>query len=262
MNIMQILALVSGIAVTIIGLVLSTDKPIMFLDGTSLFIVIGGTLASAAISVQIPRLLKLFKIFINRMLKGKSVDFKLVITEVIKLSDAFYGKKDLQDFKKNITDPFILEAVDLYTDELVDDERFIKMLKDRVNNMKKALMMDINRFKNIGKYPPAFGMMGTTMGMVVLLSGLGGKDAMKTMGPAMAVCLITTLYGVIIANVLIVPISENIEDSIMEIHLKNQIIAEGFNLILQKTPPPVLAEELNSFLEEKDRLDWKVVLGA
>ena len=52
------------------------------------------------------------------------------------------------------------------------------------------------------------------MGMVVLLSGLGGKDAMKTMGPAMAVCLITTLYGVIIANVLIVPISENIEDSI------------------------------------------------
>ena len=128
---------------------------------------------------------------------------------------------------KNITDPFIAEAIDLYTDDLVDDERFIKMLKDRVRNMKKSLMMDINRFKNIGKYPPAFGMMGTTMGMVVLLSGLGGKDAMKTMGPAMAVCLITTLYGVIIANVLIVPISENIEDSIMEIDLKNQIIAEG-----------------------------------
>ena len=59
MNIMQLLALGSGIAVTITGLILSTDKPIMFLDGTSLFIVIGGTLASAAISVQIPRLLKL-----------------------------------------------------------------------------------------------------------------------------------------------------------------------------------------------------------
>ena len=262
MNIMQLLALGSGIAVTITGLILSTDKPIMFLDGTSLFIVIGGTLASAAISVQIPRLLKLFKIFINRMLKGKSVDFKSVITEVIKLSDAFYAKKNLQEYKNNINDPFILEAVELYIDELVDDEKFIKMLKDRVNNMKKALMMDVNRFKNIGKYPPAFGMMGTTMGMVVLLSGLGGKDAMKTMGPAMAVCLITTLYGVIIANVLIVPISENIEDSIMEIHLKNQIIAEGFSLILQKTPPPVLAEELNSFLEVKDRLDWKEVLGT
>ena len=180
---------------------------------------------------------------------------------MIKLSDAFYAK-EFTEYKNNITDPFILEAVELYIDELVDDEKFIKMLKDRVNNMKKALMMDVNRFKNIGKYPPAFGMMGTTMGMVVLLSGLGGKDAMKTMGPAMAVCLITTLYGVIIANVLIVPISENIEDSIMEIHLKNQIIAEGFSLILQKTPPPVLAEELNSFLEVKDRLDWKEVLGT
>ena len=116
------------------------------------------------------------------MLKGKSVDFKKVITEIIKVSDAFYAKKNLKEFKSNITDPFLLESIDLYTDELVDDERFIKMLKDRVNNMRKGLMMDVNRFKNIGKYPPAFGMMGTTMGMVVLLSGLGGKDAMKTMG--------------------------------------------------------------------------------
>ena len=103
------------------------------------------------------------------MLKGKSVDFKNVITEVIKLSDAFYAKKNLQEYKSNITDPFILEAVELYIDELVDDDKFIKMLKDRVNNMKKSLMMDVNRFKNIGKYPPAFGMMGTTMGMVVFL---------------------------------------------------------------------------------------------
>ena len=117
----------------------------MFLDGTSLFIVIGGTTASAAISVQIPRLLKLFKIFINRMIKGKSVDFKLVITEIIKLSDAFYAKKNLQEFKSNINDPFIQESIDLYTDDLVDDEKFIKMLQDRVGNMKKTLMMDVKQ---------------------------------------------------------------------------------------------------------------------
>jgi len=259
---MQILALLLGVGVTGAGLFLSTSDVGMFLDGTSLFIVIGGTLASTAISVQIPRIVKLFKIFINKMIKGRAVNYQEVIKQIIRLSDAFYSNKNLQEFKESIEDPFIRECIDLYTDELVEDDRYIRMLKDRIINMKKALTMDVNRFKNIGKYPPAFGMMGTTMGMVVLLSGLGGKDAMKTMGPAMAVCLITTLYGVIMANVIIVPISENIEDSAAEIHLKNTIIVEGFNLILQKTAPPVLAEELNSFLEEKDRLDWKEVLSG
>ena len=262
MNIMQILALLLGLGVTAVGLFLSTSDVMMFVDGTSIFIVLGGTLASTAISVRLPRIMKLLKIFINKMLKGKSVDFQDVIKQIIRLSDAFYSKKNLQEFKESLDDPFIGECIDLYTDELVDDERFIRMLRDRIINMKKALTLDVNRFKNIGKYPPAFGMMGTTMGMVVLLSGLGGKDAMKTMGPAMAVCLITTLYGVIVANVMIVPISENIEDSATEIHLKNTIIVEGFNLILEKTAPPILAEELNSFLEEKDRLDWKEVLSG
>ena len=262
MNLIQVSALFLGLAVTIIGLFLSTDNILMFVDFTSIFIVLGGTFASAAISVQFPRLLKLFKLFMTKLVKGRTVDYQSVIKEVLKLSDAFYSKKNLSEFKETIEDPFLKECLELYIDELVDDERFIRMLKDRTRNMKKSLGMDVNRFKNIGKYPPAFGMMGTTMGMVVLLSGLGGKDAMKTMGPAMAVCLITTLYGVIVANVMIVPVSENIEDSAAEIHLKNTIIVEGLALILANTPPPVLAEELNSHLEDKDRLDWKEVLSA
>ena len=262
MNLTQVLALFLGLAVTIIGLFLSSDNILMFLDGTSIFIVVGGTVAAASISVKIPRLTGLLKIFINKIVKGKTVDYQFIIKELLLLSDAFYSNKNLVEFSNTLTDPFLKESLNLYNDEIVDDSRYIKMLRDRIKNMKKRLSMDVNRFKNIGKYPPAFGMMGTTMGMVVLLSGLGGKDAMKTMGPAMAVCLITTLYGVIMANVMIVPISENIEDSAQEIHLKNTIIVQGLQLILEKTPPPVIAEELNSFLRVQDRLDWKEVISA
>ncbi len=263
MNITQILSLLIGLGVTLIGLYVSSNKNIvMFYDGISLFIVIGGTLAATAISVKIPRMLNLLKIFLNKMIKGKTVNYQEVISEILVLSDAFYSGKDLAQVKEEVSDSFLVEAIDLYLDEIVDDKRYLRMLGDRVKNMHKSLMMDVNRLKNIGKYPPAFGMMGTTMGMVVLLAGLGGKDALKTMGPAMAVCLITTLYGVIISNVLIVPISENIDDSAQEIYLKNKIIVEGLKLIFENSPPAVLAEELNSYLQVEDRLDWKEVLSV
>ena len=262
MNFSAIISLFLGVLVTVIGVYLTTDNVLMFVDGTSLFIVIGGTLAAASISVRIPKMIVLLKIFFHRMLKGQTVNYPEVIKELIHLNFAYNAKKDLNVEKESFKDPFIKECIELYLDELVDDKHFLKILKDRVKAMHKSIMIDINRLKNIGKYPPAFGMMGTTMGMVVLLSNLGGKDAMKTMGPAMAVCLITTLYGVIIANVLIVPVSENIDDSAQELDLKHKIIVEGMRLILQNTAPAIIAEELNSYLPHEDRLDWKEVLSA
>lgn len=262
MNIGSILALFSGIIVTIVGVRLTTDKPMMFVDGVSVFIVVGGTFAATAISVRTSKMFVLFKIFMNRMIKGKAVKFPEVISELIQLSHAFASKKNLNVEMQKLKDTFLKECVQLYLDELVDDSRYIRMLDDRVKNMHKSLMIDINRFKNIGKYPPAFGMLGTTMGMIVLLSELGGKDAMKTMGPAMAVCLITTFYGVIMSNIMVIPVSENIDDSAQEINLKNKIIVEGLKLILKKTSPAILAEELNSHLNHEDRLDWKEVLNV
>jgi chemotaxis protein MotA len=261
-NISSIVALMSGVLVTFIGIYLTTDNMLMFWDGTSIFIVIGGTLAAASISVRIPKIVDLFKIFLNKMIRGKTVDFQSGIKELIQLNHAFNNSQDLSSHVQNIKDPFIKECVDLYLDELVDDAHYLKILRDRVKHMHKSIQIDITRLKNIGKYPPAFGMMGTTMGMVVLLSSLGGKDAMKTMGPAMAVCLITTLYGVIFSNVLLVPISENIDDSATEIDLKHKIIVEGIKLTLKKIPPAIMTEELNSHLNHEDRLDWKEVISA
>jgi chemotaxis protein MotA len=262
MNLGAIISLLSGILVTFIGIYLTTNEMMMFWDVTSIFIVIGGTLAATAISVRMGKLFVLFKIFFNKMIRGKTVNFSHVITELIQLNHAFNSGKDLSKHIEEITDPFLKESLELYLDDLVDDAHFLKILRDRVKNMHKSIMIDIKRLKNIGKYPPAFGMMGTTMGMVVLLSNLGGKDAMKTMGPAMAVCLITTLYGVIFSNVLLVPISENIDDSAQELDLKHKIIVEGMKHILLKTPPAIMTEELNSHLGHEDRLDWKEVLRA
>lgn len=264
MNLTALLSLISGILVAVLGMVLTAKErgAGLFWDEISIFIVVGGTIAATSISVRVPKMWTLFKIFMNKVIRGRSVDFKKVIIELIKVNNEFSRTKNFEQAINNVQDPFLKECLQLHIDDLVDDHQFIKMLKDRVRNMHKFLMIDINRFKNIGKYPPAFGMMGTTIGMVVLLDSLGGKDAMSRMGPAMATCLITTLYGVIMANIFVVPISENIDDCAQEINLKNKIIVEGLHLVLLKTPPAIIAEELNSHLELNNRVDWKEVTSA
>ena len=87
-------------------------------------------------------------------------------------------------------------------------------------------------------------------------------DAIKMIGPAMGVCLITTLYGVVVANLAVIPVAENLFASTKETHLKNQIIVEGVRLILGKTNPIVVAEKLNSFLPPSKRLNWKEVVNG
>lgn len=262
MNLSSIFAISMGLLVTMVGLYLSSDNMGLFFDGTSVFVVLGGTLAAAATSVQTPKLINLFKIFMRQTIKGKVVNYSEVIKELIEMSAYFSNRPKLAGKKNGIKDDFLKTCVELYLDDLVNDDWYIELINNRKKNMTKSLMMDVTRYKKIGKYPPAFGMMGTTMGMVVLLSELGGKDAMKTMGPAMAICLITTLYGVILANVVIVPIGENIEHAVSDIDLKNRIVVEGIDLLIKKTPPAIIAEELNSYLDEADHFNWREVVSG
>jgi chemotaxis protein MotA len=101
------------------------------------------------------------------------------------------------------------------------------------------------------------GLMGAVLGMIALLGSLGSPGAEKTVGPAMSVALVATFYGIALANVLIIPIGENLVERAGIIRTKNTIIVAGVRLILEKTNPILLAEKLNSFLLPKERLDWK-----
>lgn len=250
-----------AIIVLVVGLKLSTDDLTMFFDVPSIFIVVGGTIASTAISFKLDRLLVLFKIFFYRVIMGRKTNYRQIIIDLMKISDAYNKGESLENHLTGIKDPFMKEALTLVNDDILEEDELFDLLDERADNMHYTYMEDANRIKAMGKYPPAFGMMGTTIGMIVLLGNLGGADALKKMGPAMGVCLITTLYGVIISNMAIVPIAENLIDSAREIFVKNKIIVEGVKLLSQKTNQVILAEKLNSYLQPSQRLDWKQVVG-
>ena len=257
MNFYSLIGLLLALGVFIAGVVTSADNYLHFWDFPALLIVLGGTFAALSISFQVNRVFALFKAFFKRVLFGHRHSYDQVIQELMKISEGNRKGESLDLFINSTKDHFLKESLLLCHDNILEGDDLFEVLENRVENMHFHYMEEANRFKAAGKYPPAFGLMGTTIGMIVLLSSIGGADALKKIGPAMSVCLTATLYGVTLANFFFIPIGENLVDSSREIYLKNKIIVEGIRLMLQKTNPIVLAEKLNSFLMPHDRLDWK-----
>lgn len=261
MNIFSILGLMIATGVILAGLRLSTNNMIIFLDYPSMFIVIGGTFAATSISMSLDKITSLFKIFIKHISGRSNVNFDQEITKIMGLCEAYRKGESLEVLANKVEEPFLKESLLLAHDGILDKESLLTLLQGRIEKMNDLRIEDAVKLKSLGKYPPAFGMMGTTIGMIVLLSNLGGEDAIKMIGPAMSVCLLTTLYGVIIANLFFLPVSENLLEAARLIHLKEIVYFEGISNILNKTNPVIVAENLNSFLPPAKRLDWKKMVN-
>jgi chemotaxis protein MotA len=114
-------------------------------------------------------------------------------------------------------------------------------------------------FKIIGKFPPAFGLVGTTLGMIVLLQGLGSPDAFDRIGPAMSIALVATFYGLIFANVFLIPIGENLTRASEDDLLMRRIVVDGVRLLKEQKHPLLVEEYLKSYLAPSERRKMKKV---
>lgn len=261
MNFFTIISFIMAVGVLIGGFKLASPDLSLFLDYPSMFIVGGGTFAATAISFRLNRMFELTKVFVGRVLRGNTVDNTGLVREIIKTVDEVKKGKSCADAANSVSDTFFKESLELIQDGLLGKDEILDVLKLRNYKLTANYKTECDKMRSIGKFPPAFGMIGTTIGMIVLLANLGREDAMKFIGPAMGVCLITTLYGASIANIFIIPMAENLTDSTKEIFAKNEIVIEGAKLILEDANPILAAERLNSFLNPKQRVDWRELLG-
>jgi chemotaxis protein MotA len=260
MNVSTVLSFIMAISVIVWAAATSTDNPKSFLDLHGAVIVIAGSTVAVAISFEWSRVYLMLKVFWNRTIIGKKPDYIALIKELMKLADAYRNESpDLPGLVENQKDPFLKEGMKLLLDELVEPAQLNKILKVRVGTFFDRYSDDASRFRSMGKYPPAMGLMGAVMAMIALLGGLGKPGAEKTIGPSMSLALVATLYGIAFANLIIIPIGENLTETAKEHQRKNMIITEGIKLVASKTNPIVLAEELNSFLLPNERIDWKSV---
>jgi chemotaxis protein MotA len=228
------------------------------IDIHGLVIVIGGTVAATAISFKPSEILIMLRASYRGMFSGRGIDYRSIVQELTELAQVYRDDPEsVRARLKKTDDFFIREAMTLMLDEIASEKELKKILQDRSESVFERYVADAKKFKSIGKYPPAMGLMGAVLGMIALLGGLGTPGAEKTVGPAMSVALVATFYGIALANLIIIPVGENLVDRAQTIKLKNDIIVSGVILIQEKTNPLLLVEKLNSYLLPAERLKWK-----
>ncbi len=252
MDIASLAGIVLGVAMCILGIVTSGGVEAFgnFVDIPSVFVTIGGSLSSVLSSHKLPDFINGFK-SISLPFQEKVVDPGQVIKQIIDLSNV--GRKEgllaLEEAANNIEDDFLKKGIMLVVDgtdpELVRGilETDLYCLQDRHGKV-------IGFWEKWAEMGPAWGMIGTLLGLVNMLKKLDDPSAI---GPNMAVALLTTLYGSLIANWLCNPIANKLKaNDAIEVVMR-EITIEGLLSIQAGENPRVIEEKLKSFLAPSAR---------
>ncbi len=258
MNFSSLLGVLTGVGVMYAALHATTDNLMFFLDLHSILIVVGGTWAAASISFPILQVLGLFKVFLLRVLGRHQIDYTAAIQQILELNKkASMGTSALNDSLNSIRHEFLKECVSLVAAGVLTENEIRTTLEQRLKTIEMRFMHEANMFKSIGRFPPAFGLLATTLGMIALLQKIGQPDSQKLIGPAMSIGLIGTLYGIALANLVFLPIAENLTERTVEEMTLRRMMVEGAIMLKQQVNPITLREGLNSFLLPKDRVTRK-----
>jgi chemotaxis protein MotA len=234
----------------------STGNIMIFFDPHAILIVIGGTISVSCVCFSLPKLLVLFKVFLNRMVSRKNLDYNPLYDEIVMLSDAARRSRDsFEGAIENIRTPFLKDAAEIlfWKEADISPTKLRYILDLRVSTHYERYLDQANMFRTIAKFPPVFGLMGTTLGMIVLLQGLGGNDAADTIGPSMSIALVATLYGIVVANYVFVPISENLTRGAKEDLIARRMVVESILLIDARMPTRFVEETVKSLLLPGER---------
>jgi len=226
------------------------SKVWLFVDIPSVFIVVGGPLAACLVAFPMGLILKMHKIILITY-TAKDRDPLRVIEQIVSLSETARreGLLSLENHMDEISDnPLlatgILMAVDGMSPEVVESVMTIDI--DAVNARHQ---LGAKLVSCLGRYAPAFGMMGTVVGLVLMLSDLNPD----TLGPGMAVALITTFYGALMANITFLPWADKLAIINDEELLGMEITLKGVIAIQSGENPRVIKQKLLMYLPKSQR---------
>ncbi len=256
-----IFAIILSLAVFVIAAATSSRNPMIYLNAHAALVVLGGTFAASAISFGLERFVSLAKVLYRRLFLGhRNYEPKMLIEVIMHYAEIYRNHPEqLRVEAQKSPDYFLKESLELVADNYLSEEDLIRIMMTRTNSTYQRYQEEAIKFRSLAKFPPAFGLMCAVLGMIGIMAELGNSGSMSAIGPSLALALVGTLYGVALANVVILPLAENLLESARELRAKNLMITEAVHLILQKKNPILMAEDLNSFLLPSERVDWRKV---
>tara|TARA_B100002049_G_scaffold88839_1_gene65454 strand:- start:80 stop:847 length:768 start_codon:yes stop_codon:yes gene_type:complete len=252
MDIATIIGIILGIGSILGGILLMTPDLGMFGSVSSFAIVFGGMIASVSVAFPLQEVLKLGAAM-GAVFKGSKEKLGDEVDGAVEVSEtARKGVADLESKVSSIDNPFFRDGVQMVIDGMAIEE-LTDILTTRIDYRESRERTQADLFKNMGVMSPAWGMIGTLIGLVVMLSGFG-EGGTDTLGAGMSAALITTFYGAVFANLFFLPMSAKILTRVAFHSTQQSLYLEAVRLIHQKKHPIIVREKLNSYIPPKE---WK-----
>ncbi len=216
-----------------------------FVDAPSLLIVFGGSITSLLVSYPLNNVINGFK-SIGIIMKNQDNDPAAIIKKIIDLANLARreGLLALEEAVSEIEDAFLKKGIMLVVDG-TDPELVRNILETELTYQDSRHKDTAKVWDTWGELAPAFGMIGTLIGLVMLLKNLSDPSSI---GPMMAVAILTTLYGSLLANVLCIPVGNKLKFFSANEMLMKELLIEGMLSIQAGENPRIIEEKLKSFL--------------
>ncbi|MDI7248272.1 MAG: motility protein A [Bacillota bacterium] len=249
MDLTTLLGIVAGM--TLVGTAIQMGGSLRsFIDIPSMMITIGGTIASTFINFRmddIKNVLRVTKVAFTR----RPPQLTSVITQIISLAELARreGLLALDNSLDKVKDDFLRHGLQLVVDG-VDAAVIREILETDLDAVGERHKMGRKLFDQMALFAPAFGMIGTLIGLIQMLRNINNPSAI---GPGMAVALVTTFYGALLAYLVFIPISGKLAVRASEEALEKEILIEGILAIQSGDNPRIVEEKLRAFLPPATR---------
>ncbi|MFZ5427229.1 MAG: motility protein A [Thermodesulfobacteriota bacterium] len=247
MDFATLLGLLTGVGL-VAGAIIMGGSFLQFLDPPSAMIVIGGTLAAICVSHPVEEVIQAFnagfKIFASRKVTAQEVVNVMVRIAEISRREGLLALENIR------TDNVVLKKACKLISDNANPNLIHDTLRIEIHSLKRRHQIGETVFRSLGTFSPAFGLIGTLIGLVQMLGRLSDP---KSLGPAMAVALLTTFYGALLANLFFLPVAGKLRARTQQEVLNLEIIFEGARCILQNNNPLLVRDKLSSFVPPKER---------
>lgn len=244
MDITTIIGIILGFVLVAWGIVSNSDLS-NYIDPPSLVIVLGGTIAGYLVAFPLKEVLNIGKV-LSKTIKNNDFDVDQIITKIIELANVARreGLLALEEAVAEIKDDFLQKGVMLIVDG-TDPELVKNIMETEVENLSDRHSKNRSMLETMGTLCPAFGMVGTLIGLVAMLQNLSDPSSI---GPAMAVALLTTFYGSLFANLIFIPMAAKLNLKSNDEVLVRNVMIEGLLSIQAGENPRIIEEKLKVFL--------------
>ncbi|MCR4318100.1 MAG: motility protein A [Planctomycetes bacterium] len=242
MDLATIIGIIIGVSFVAFGML--SDLP-AFWDPPSVFVVLGGSFGAIVISLPLKDSLGMGKV-LKHVFIWKTADPVALINQLVGFADL--ARRDgilaLQSVTETIEDKFLVQGINLAVDG-TDPDQILETMRTELRYLQERHESGAQIPNAFQKYSPAFGMIGTLIGLLLMLRSL---DDPQSIGPAMSVALVTTFYGALVANLIMGPFTDKLKIRNKEEVLMKEIIIHGVMSIQSGDNPRIVKQKLAIFL--------------